>query len=305
MNTPTQETRPGRCLERAVPWSVLVGFLVLALISGCDRKPSLAGGKGTGGMSLLEAQLKEMSGDARVTARAVGPSAIPLLKERFQSNDPLERSLVLECFAEIRGDEAVLALVRGLDDGEFDVRKTAVNLLRDVNGPVAVPRLRELLSQSPDEWVRGNAALILGKLDDSGAVPLIRERIAAETDTEAARQMRLAVARLEDGKEREDVLKRISGPDARDRYKAIDDIEYVGRTDLLVHLLPLLSDTREVRNVGTEPFPVRHRVCDRAVEAVAAVGGKPFPFPVGARVYSPEQIQAARDRIRALSGSGK
>jgi hypothetical protein len=256
-------------------------------------------------MNLLEAQLKEVSGDARVTARAVGPSAIPLLKERFHSKDPLERSLVLECFAEIRGDEAVLALVRGLDDDEFDVRKTAVNLLRDVNGPVAVPRLRELLSLSPDEWVRGNAALILGKLGNAGAVPVIRERISVEPDPETARQMRLAIARLEDGKEREDVVRRVSGPNARDRYTAIDDFEYVGRADLLVHLLPLLSDTREVRNVGTEQFPVRQRVCDRALEAVAAIGGKPFPFPVGARVYSPEQIQAARDRIRELSGSGK
>lgn len=256
-------------------------------------------------MNHLEAQLKELSGDARWTAKAAGPSAIPLLKKRFLSEHPLERSLVLECFAEIRGDEAILALVRGLEDDEFDVRKTAVILLHGVHGPVAVPRLRELLSLSPDEWVRGNAALILGKLDDAGAISLLRERASVEPDPEAGRQMRLAVARLEDGKEREAVVKRVSGPNARDRYKAIDDFEYVGRPDLLVHLLPLLSDAREVRNVGTEPFPVWHRVCDRAVEAVAAIGGKPFPFQVGGRVYSPEEIQAARDRIRGISGPGK
>lgn len=256
-------------------------------------------------MNLLDAQLKEVNGDARTTAKAAGSSAIPLLKEHFHSKNPLERSLVLECFAEIRGDDAILALVHGLDDTEFDVRKTAVVLLREVNGPVAVPRLRELLSLSPDEWVRGNSALILGKLNDAGAVPLIRERISVEPDPEAVRQMRLAIARLEDGKEREAVVKRLSSPNARDRYMGIGDFEYVGRADLLAHLAPLLLDTREVRNIGPEPFPVKHRVCDRALEAVAAVGGKPFPFPVGGRVYSPEEIRAAQDRIRGISGTGR
>ncbi len=255
--------------------------------------------------TLLDAQLKEGTGDARETARALGPSAFPVLREHLKSTSADERSLVMECFAAVGGAEAVSALVRGLEDPDFGVRKEAVRMLHRVNGPEAVPSLRDLLSRSPDPWVRGNAALILGRMDDAGAVPFIAKQKGAEGDRVAAAQMRLALARLEDGEDRKELLARLSHDNPKVRYDAVADLEYVGRPELAAELLPLLADTRDVRNIGAEPFPVWHRVCDRAVDAVPRLTGKALPFPTGGRRYSPEEIQAARDAIRHPGGPRK
>jgi len=247
---------------------------------------------------LLETQLKDLNGDARETARLAGASAIPILLDHLKAESPRERALTLECLAEIKGDEAIKALVKGLEDSDVHVRNKAVRLLHRVHGPMAIPGLRKLVVQSPDEWVRGNAALILGKLDDSGAVMAIKKQLSAEANSDTAQQMTLAIARLEDGKEREKVLERLLSDNPRERYNAIADLEYLSNPALVSHLIPLFSDTREVVNVGTEPFPVWHRVCDRAVDAVKTLTGTPLPFSTGGRTYSPEEIQEARDLVQ-------
>ncbi len=311
---------PGRFPERNFR-CYLISALVLLLICKCgDGRPrippfaqafskGLSGEddsfnlEGTRNMSqLLETQLEELNGDARETARLAGASAIPTLNEHRKAESASERALTLECFAEIGGDEAVEALAEGLEDDDFNVRKMAVLLLHSVHTPIAIPRLRKVVSQSPDEWVRGNAALILGRLDDPDSVPVIKRQMASEVDPQATQQMTLAVARLEDGEEREIVLSRLSADSARERYNAIEDFEYLSKADLMRHLAPLLSDTREVINIGTEPYPVWHRVCDRAVDAVAVVSGQALPFPVGGRTYSEGEIQQARDFILGTSG---
>jgi HEAT repeat protein len=250
----------------------------------------------------LEVQLGELNGDARESARAAGDAAIPILRKHLTSKTPEERALVLECFAEIEGEEAINALVKGLEDPDVNVRKKAIFLLHGFHSPLAIPGLRGLVSNSPDEWVRGNAALILGRLDDSDAIPILKKQLDEETNSEAAGQMRLSLARLEEGEAREQVLNRLSSENARERYNAIANLEYVNKARLMSHLLPLLQDTQEVMNVGTEPFPVWHRVCDRAVEAVSVLAGKPLPFSIGGRTYSPEEIQQAHDLIKQVIG---
>jgi len=247
---------------------------------------------------LLKTQLKDLNGDARETARFAGASAIPILLGHLKSESPRERALTLECLAEIKGDEAIKVLVNGLEDSDVHVRNKAVRLLHRVHGPMAIPGLRKLVAQSPDPWVRGNAALILGELDDSGAVMAIKKQVSEEVNSDTAQQMTLAIARLEDGKERDKVLKHLLNDNPRQRYNAIADLEYLSDPALVSHLIPLFSDTREVVNVGTEPFPVWHRVCDRAVDAVITLTGRTFSFPTGGRTYSPEEIQEIREFIQ-------
>ena len=302
MNIRIPEVERGHSLNGTIIYLYLICILVVLSVQGCDVKES-PNKKGPKKMSqLLEVQLKELNGDARLTARSAAAGAIPILTEHLHAESPQERALTLECFAEIKGDEAIHALVQGLGDPDMNVRKQAVFLLHGLHGPIAGPRLREFVSQSPDEWVRGNAALILGRLNDANAVPLIKKQLAVEVNEDAAKQMRLAIARLEEGKDLEQVLNRLSNDNARERYNAIADLEYLNNTSLMSYLLPLLSDTREVTNVGTEPFPVWHRVCDRAVESAVMLSKRLLPFAIGGRTYSPEEIQQARDLIIQMTG---
>jgi len=248
---------------------------------------------------LLEQQLEKGNADARDTAKQLGPAAIPTLRRHVESESEEQRALALECFAEIEGDETVTVLAQGLEDPALDVRNMAVRLLHRVCSPAAIPKLQEAVSQSADGWVRGNAALILGRLDDSASIPIIRTQMEAESDPKAMRQMSLATARLEDGDARQEVLRRLSDQEPRVCYEAIADFEYLNKPALTGHLVPLLSDTREVKNIGAEPFPVLHRVCDRAVEAVDGLNPGRLSFSIGGRTYSETEIDEARRVIQA------
>lgn len=250
---------------------------------------------------LLERQLTERNGDARETARRAGAEALPVLRRFAQAEEAGQRALALECLAEVGGDEAIRTLAAGLEDSSLNVRKAAVLLLQRVNGPAAADKLSEVLAHSPHEWIRGNAALLLGRLDNPGAAGAVRQRLGQESEPGTRRMMVLAVARLQDGEERRTVLARLGAPDAGERYAAIGDLEYLNSPALLARLEPLWGDTTAVRNVGTEPYPVWHRVCDRAVDAVAALQPGKLRFPLGKRVYGPQQIAEAR-QVAAAAG---
>lgn len=245
----------------------------------------------------LEMQLEEGNGDARETARAMATGAIPVLKSYAGSESAQTRALALECFGAIGGDEAVTELVKGLEDPDINVRNKAVRLLHRIHSPAAIDGLKKALKDSPDEWVRGNAALILGKFDAADLLGVIKEQLEREPDLKAAGQMRLAIARLEAGEARQEVIQRLSHGNARERYDAIGDLEYLNKPELVSYLVPLFSDVAEVRNVGTEPFPVWHRVCDRAVEAVERLLSVELPFSTGGRNYSPEEIELVRQTV--------
>ena len=254
---------------------------------------------------LLENQLKQLNGDARDTARKLGPSALPLLRKYAADESPEVRALVLECYAQVKGEEAIAALSKGLEDEDINVRKTAVLMLHEVHGPVAAPRLREIIDQSSDAFVRGQAALLLGKIGNERDAAAIKKHLSDEKDKRAAKAMTLAVARLEDGEARKKVLANLLNTNALARYNAISDFEYLANPALMSKLQPLLSDVQRVRNVGTEPYPVWHRVCDRAVEAVAALMPGRLSFKVGFRTYTAEQIQEARKLIANVQPAGR
>jgi HEAT repeat protein len=248
---------------------------------------------------LLEEQLNQLNGDARATASRLGRSALSVLLKRTKAASPRERALVLECLAEVKGEEAVQALIDALNDPEQDVWNTALNLLHVTHSPGAVGPLSAFLAQSPHPRIRGEVARILGRMGASSALPAIKSQLGREEDREAAFKMKLAIAKLEDGPERQEVLSRLSHEDPKIRYKAIGELEYINEPTLVKRLLPLLSDEARVVNVGQERWPIWHRVCDRALEAVSSLTGKTFPFPTGNRVYNAEQLRMARELIAA------
>jgi len=286
-------------------WGML-GLLFLSsiffLAAGAASPKNLQGNpEGTKvSIQLLEEQLDQLAGDARETAGRLGKSALPALLPRTRGESVRERVLVLECLAEVKGPEAVRALVQALQDSEQDVWNMALNLLHYTNSPEAIGPLTELMVQSPHARVRGEIARILGRMEAASALPAIQSQIGKEGDQEAAHKMNLAIARLKDGDERKKVVERLSHSDPKVRYRAIGELEYVNDRNLVNRLLPLFYDEARVVNVGQERWPVWHRVCDRAVEAVVFLTGKTLPFPTGNRSYTPEQIRMARELITTI-----
>jgi HEAT repeat protein len=300
MSIRTQETDKPPCslLRR-----FLVGFLFLVWVFGAmggGVSETKSGTKTEGvkvTIELLEQQIDQLSGDARETARRLGKAAIPTLLKRFQSERTRERALVVECFGELKGDEAVRVLVQALQDPEADVWNTALDLLHKTNSPMAIGPLTDLLSQSPQARVRGEIARILGGMGAMSALPAIRAQAQKERDPETAHKMDLAMARLGDEPARERVAAGLLSSSPRIRYQAIGELEYVGDPRLISKLKPLLNDETRVINIGVEQWPVWHRVCDRAVEVIVALSGKTLPFPTGKRTYTKEQIQQVRELI--------
>lgn len=247
---------------------------------------------------ILEVQIDQLNGEARTTARNLGKAAVSVLLNRYPSAPPRGRALILECLAEVKGEEAVLALCRALQDSDADVRNTAIDLLHTTNSPSAIEPLTSMALYSHHARVRGEAARILGRIGAKSAVAHLREHMKSETDPEAARKTSLAIARLDDGPERTPFVDKLADPNPKVRYLAISDIEYINDPKLLPKLLPLLIDEAPVVNLGQELWPMWHRVCDRAVDAIAAVSGKPLPFPVGKRNYLRGEIDQARQLAR-------
>lgn len=284
-------------------------LLLLTLLFGCQTKvkeePRETEKMDKHSEELLEDQLKQLNGDARETARQQGPAALPVFRKHAADESPEVRALVLECYAQVKGEEAITSLVKGLEDEDINVRKTAVLMLHEMHGPAAAPKLREVMAQSSDVFVRGQVALILGKIGNGREAAAIKKHLPDEKNELVAKEMTLAVARLEDGEARKKVLANLLNTNARARYDAISDFEYLANPALVTKLEPLLSDMRPVRNVGTEPYPVSHRVCDRAVEAISALMPGRLSFKVGFRTYTAEQIQEARKLITSAQPSGR
>jgi hypothetical protein len=130
--------------------------------------------------------------------------------------------------------------------------------------------------------------------------------MAHEVDARAKWSMQLALARLGVQQYVDALRERLRVPggvtpsqSARIRYEALADVEYVhnGKA-FLAELESLLGDRSDVRNLGGEPYPLWHRLCDRVVDTLPSLTGTPLPFPTGGRRYSDSELQQAKDHLQ-------
>jgi HEAT repeats len=245
-------------------------------------------------VSTLDKQIRENDGSARDTARRIGAAALPTVMPHVRSTSADERVIALECIAAIGADSAPAVLVEALKDPEIDVRSTALRELLGMPVRNLNPQLAALLTGSQDALVRGGVATLLRRAGAREALKILIEQRDRETDEDTRQRMTNAAAGLGDKASREQILGRLADPVPRVRYTAIADLEDSGDATQLPHLVPLLQDDARVKNVGIEQWPVWHRVCDRAVEAIVALSGRTAPFPVGARNYTSAEIQEAK-----------
>jgi len=283
---------------------LLLSIFIVFFTVGCVEKDNDSQGDTSSMTNRLEQQLNQQDGEAIDTAAQLGVQAIPVLMTLVNHKDPGMRRLVLESFAAAGGTQANDALAHGLADDSVNVRNSAVKLIHGLNTPINSPKFKMLLSGSSDAWVRGNVALFIGKANDKSIMNDIEKQYAVETDSQARQAMELALARLGHDEFTKKILQPFQTPQgnndfkgARVLYDAIQELEYLGNPKHGRYLATLLSNKTQVKNIGTEPFPVWHRLCDRAVEAIPGVTGKSLPFDLGGRTYTDQEIQQAMQML--------
>ena len=222
-----------------------------------------------------------------------GPALLPLLDER----DPQVRQLAVTCLNTAGGPSAKQGLLRALRDRTDTVRAAAARFLQGHFTKADVSILQRELSVSTDEYVREQIALLLGIL--GGDVSFLQARFITEKDEHARHAMSLALARLGETVHRQELIGRLQHDAPAGRVSALRDLPYVGDRGLLVHVLPLLDDTRPGMNVGPSHGRFMIRICDMAVNAANELLGGPFSWVQRVKRYSPQELEQAK---MALSG---
>lgn len=280
---------------RVVPFNVLrllgATFLLLAT---CAQLRSM--GRPDMSVKQLEEQLLSKDSAAPETARRLGAEAMPVLERLLEHTQVDVRLGVLRCLGSLQAPNRHTLFLRALDDDDVNVRDEALQSLGSSGGREIVPGLLRYLADPDDEFLRGEVALLIGRHGDQTAINALRRRQTPESNSEVRHKLLLALARLGDPAALTALRAMLASPEADVRYDAIEGYEYVGNTQLLGDLAPLLDDHTEIFNVmpaHTQPKYIR--ICDVVVNTVARMISPPLSFDGSARrQFQDQELQELR-----------
>lgn len=224
----------------------------------------------------------------------VGPDAGPALLPLLNDPDVQVRELTVHCLEMAGGPAAVQGLVKALDDRVETVSAAAVRGLAKHFGASEVPVMKVQIGRNPNEYVREQLALLLGKAGDAANLAFLAARKPAEKDAHARHAISLAMARLGDPDSKDELRRHLQGNVVADRVAALRDLPYVNDRSLLVEAAPLLGDVRPGLNIGPSHGPFFIRVCDVMVIVMGEMLGDVFTFKTDRRRYTPEELAEAR-----------
>lgn len=283
---------------------IFYALMLLLFVSGCaaPEKEKDVNMEASAKLDDLKNMVLEDNWDAADLAEELGAEAVPTLTDLMQNKNPEIRSLALNCL-DLTGDESALPIiVESLKDPDDNVRSTAMQALEARYDKTVQKQMVENLN-NPDPAIRGGVALLLGNLGGEKTSQPLHDRLEKETDADAGRDIRLSLAKLGDDKYKEEFASNLDIPDSKVRYKAIEDLRYIGDKNLAKYLLPALSDTGEVFNIGDKDRPVYGRVCDAAIMLLGEWFEKPFSYEVvDYRRYTDEEIEEAVKFLKGLGG---
>ena len=238
----------------------------------------------------LEAQLDSGSWSAVDVARAQGPSSLAVLRRYAHHENPHLRQIAVAAAGAVGAPEAAELLAEALSDPSINVRISAAAALSKRAYPGATDAVLAQLATSPDEPVRESLALAAGRLPGPRTLETLKP--LAEGRSGLARNARLALVKLVEPGARAEYLATFAAPTPTARYEALVALAYVNDPALLEHATRLLSDRADALAIGTVHDVKYRRVCDAAVDALAAAGAVRVSFPVNPeRIYSDEELR--------------
>lgn len=253
-------------------------------------------------LEKLRSTVLERGEDAQIQAEGIGAPAAPVLIELLESKDAEVRDIALSCLVLTGYDETALVLARSLGDKDESVRIRALQSLRSRYDTSILRELTNNLTNQ-DSVVRGGVARLIGLIGDVKASKPLRKRLEDETDSQAGKKMKLALARLGDEDLKEEFASLLeTGAADGGRYQTIRDFEYINDPKLAKRLLPALSDTGDAYDIGRpDEEPQFARVCDAAVTLVGKWFDKQLSFETDdLKTYSDEEIGEAQRFIESL-----
>jgi len=108
----------------------------------------------------------------------IGNPALEPLMKALDNKDDEARIRVIAALSEFRSPRTVGTLLSALDDRNPDVRRIALQILRDIGDARCVPPAMRMFKEDVDENVRHKAGEILGKFRPAGSLELLQEALS-------------------------------------------------------------------------------------------------------------------------------
>jgi HEAT repeat protein len=226
---------------------------------------------------------------------AIGPEAASAIQALLQDQNVEVRELAVNALAQAGGPVARKGLIMAVKDRSDMVRAAACRHLQLNYAAEDLPELTAELGSNPDEFVREQVGLVLGRIGSTNAIAPLARQFQKESDLHARQAISLALARLGEDANRQAYLQRLRQSDPKERALAVRDLLYVNDRKLVPQVLPLLDDLRPALNVGPSHGPYLIRVCDVTINVLDEFLKHPFSFKIEpARRYSEKEIATAK-----------
>src|SRR5437764_13777362 len=118
--------------------------------------------------SELETKIAAKDGSAAELARQLGANAEPVLEKMSRHPDGEGREVNVQAISEAGGPSRNKMLINALGDSDINVRSAAVRGLWKSADAASLRDLQMQAGSNPDPYVRGEVALIIGKISKKG-----------------------------------------------------------------------------------------------------------------------------------------
>jgi hypothetical protein len=251
---------------------------------------------------MLQDQILAKHGpEARASAERLASSAGSVLFALAKHRDRNVRLLVLELAPVAPSADSSRAVISLLDDEEPTIHAVAMGDLAVCFQKEIAPDLVAVLKKGQNAEL---TAALIRQIGIAGDSANIGDIVAYRTDRDptVAHQTSIALAKLGDGKERNQIIADLGAAEMNTRVGALRDSQYVADKSLAKYFGPALNDLRDflvITPPHVEPRVVA-RVADVAVQTMAYMG---FTFSFEAQFltrFSESELQEAKRKATAL-----
>jgi len=257
-----------------------LAVVLVAIVAACNSRHGRQEGKELSmNLQVLEQKIVAKDQSASELARQLGAGAEPVLEKLSRHPDGEVREVNVLAIGEAGGPSRNKMLIAALGDQDINVRSAAVRALWVSADAASLRDLQMQAGSNPDPYVRGEVALIIGKVAKRGDPGILISRRVVEQDGDANHKVVLALTKLGDDKARGAQRARLAAPDPQARLKAVREYQYINDPKMLIDLKPALADVAEVFNINPpHAQPKLIRLCDVAVNVVAKVARPKLSF---------------------------
>ena len=295
-----------RARVSATAGAVLLLWACLAGVAACQRRPAAsspaeARAAGAAVTELVE-KVRAKDFTATLRARELGPGAAAGVTPLLSDLDPTVRQLALLCLLEMPAPDALDIAFGAVSDDDPQVRAVALRGVGQLATRNHATRVVEALRNHPEPVARKELALIVGGMGGRESLGPLRAACDAHSDPETQRGCLVARAWLEDAEAQQEFGRQVVASRGGERIELLGYADRIRARWLLPSLGALLDDTGPARWIGADgrPGPETLRVCDVAVNLIAAISGHRFGFVVGPRVnYAPSEIAEVSRFVRS------